>query len=170
MLGYFYECYKVNFSMMDYIFITYDAIEEFTSGRFFQSYEFSDSVDLCRVLKGESVEWNHHSIHLERNDRGIFFCTKTFDKKRGIIFDLTSFKGFNECSNDKIIMMFQRILKYAIRYYNNLPLVKCERNLPDGNTAMVFPFPFSISVSVDKVLIDKNSFKEDRKGNRHYIE
>ena len=29
MLGYFYECYKVNFSMMDYIFITYDAIEEF---------------------------------------------------------------------------------------------------------------------------------------------
>lgn len=153
--------------MMDYIFITYDAIEEFTSGRFFQSYEFSDSVDLCRVLKGETLGWDHHSIHLKETDRGIVFFAKTFDKKKGIIFDLTKFNGFRECSNDKIIMMFQRILKYAIRYYNNLPLVKCERNLSDGNTAMVFPFPFSASVSVDKVLIDKNSFKEDRKGNNY---
>lgn len=153
--------------MMDYIFITYDAIEEFTSGRFFQSYEFSDSVDLCKVLKGETFDWNHRSIHLIKTERGIVYYAKKFDKKNGIIFDLTTFNGFRVCGNDKIIMMFQRILKYAIRYYQKIPLVRCERNLSDGNTAMVFPFPFSATASVDKVLIDKNSFKEDRKGNNY---
>lgn len=151
---------------MDYIFITYDAIEEFTSGRFFQSYEFSDSIDLCKVLKGESTNWNHHSIHLSNTERGLVFYSKLFDKKNGIIFDLTTFEGFKVCHNDRIIMMFQRILKYAVRYYQNIPLVRCERNLSE-DLAMVFPFPFSASLGVDKVLIDKNSFKEARKGNNY---
>ena len=94
---------------MDYIFITYDAIEEFTSGRFFQSYEFSDSIDLCKVLKGESTNWNHHSIHLSNTERGLVFYSKLFDKKNGIIFDLTTFEGFKVCHNDRIIMMLSLI-------------------------------------------------------------
>lgn len=150
--------------MLTYIFITYDAIEEFVSGRFFQSAEFSDSADLCRVLKGESYDWNHHTIQLQQTSRGLLFYTSKFEKKKGLIFDLETFTGFSNCTDERIIMMFQRILKYAVRYYRKLPVVTCERELPN-NTTIVFPFPFTATHDVDKVLIDRNSFKEERKEN-----
>lgn len=147
---------------MNYIYITYDAITEFASDRFFQSAEYSESIMLCNILRGKEEKWQHNKIAFKLVKNGCFFYTEKLDKKRGIIFDLSTFEGFLKNENERIITIFQKTIKYAVRYFEKLPTTTCEKLLP-GSTTIVYPFPFTATKDVDKVLIDRNSSKQDRK-------
>ena len=70
---------------MNYIYITYDAITEFASDRFFQSAEYSESIMLCNILRGKEKKWQHNKIAFKLVKNGCFFYTEKLDKKRGII-------------------------------------------------------------------------------------
>lgn len=147
---------------MNYIYITYDAITEFASDRFFQSAEYSESIMLCNILRGKEEKWQHNKIAFKLVKNGCFFYTEKLNKKRGIIFDLSTFEGFLKNENERIITIFQKTIKYAVRYFEKLPTTTCEKLLP-GSTTIVYPFPFTATKDVDKVLIDRNSSKQDRK-------
>lgn len=146
---------------MHYVLITYDAVEVFASDRFFQSIEFQQSEGLCSLLKGTSTEWNHDSIFCRVNESGLLFFTKAIDKKRGVLFDLDSFNGFS-LSNDKVINIFQRVVKYMVRYISNSPLSASEKTLPGKTFTMIYPFPFVATKDVDKILVDRNTSKISR--------
>ena len=147
--------------MADYIFISYDAVQEFAADRFYQSAEFEQSRKLCAILKGESEEWEHGRIYFKKEKKGIYFYTEQIDRKRGILFDLSTFKGFSDKSDTVIVNIFQKVMKYGIKYFNGLPLVSCERNISDS-LALVYPFPFVRQKDVDKVYIDKNTSSQNR--------
>lgn len=152
---------------MKYIFISYDAILAFTSSFVYQSIEYSECKNLCDILRNQSGGFNSPQIFLHYGERGLFFYTKNIDKKRGIIFDLDTFHGFVDVTtDDKLIMMFQRVLKYAVRYFDNLPKVICEHELENKKT-LVYPFPFTANRDSFKVLIDRNSLKQERKGKNY---
>ena len=153
--------------MADYIFISYDAVQEFAADRFYQSAEFEQSRKLCAILRGESEEWEHGRIFIKKEKKGVFFYTEQIDRKRGVIFDLSTFKGFSEKSNTIIVNIFQKVMKYGIKYFNGLPLVSCERNISDS-LALVYPFPFVRQKDVDKVYIDKNTSSQNR-ANQNYL-
>ena len=153
---------------MNFVFITYDAIVEFASDRFFQSAEYLESSMLCDVLQGASTYWEHNKIVFQITEKGCFFYTHKLDKKQGLIFDLSTFKGFELSSREQIISIFQKTVKYAVRYFEKLPVATCERLLPGLPTTMVFPFPFTATKDVNKILIDRNSSKQDRK-ERNYL-
>ena len=148
---------------MHYILVTYDAVSLFATDRFFQSVEFQQSEDLCALLKGETDKWDHNSIFCKKSDAGLIFFSKSIDKKQGVLFDLDTFSGF-ELSNDKVINIFQRVIKYTVRYINNAPLTASEKVLPGKDFTMIFPFPFVATKDVDKVLVDRNSSKISREG------
>lgn len=152
---------------MKYIYITYDAIRQFVSSRQLQSVDYSESEDLCLTLKGECLTWPHFRntyIYMDNNPNGIIFFTKSINKNRGLIFDLGSFDGFNTNNNDKILSIFQKTLKYAIKYFDRLPLTNSERII-SSDISIVYPFPFSPTKDAYKILIDKNSNKiSSRKG------
>lgn len=148
---------------MGYILFTYDALLEFASGRNFQSYEFSQSEQLCEILMGKSEEWNHPTIYLSKiNGRGLIFFTRKLDEKRGLLFDLDTFKGFENQNPQAVITIFQKTIKYGIRYFDKQPLAPCEHDL-SGDRAIVYPYPFVATRGVEKVLLDKNSTKQNRK-------
>ena len=154
--------YLIKTAMFNYIFISYDAVQEFAADRFFQSAEFAQSKQLCSILKGDSSNWEHQRICCWCNDkRGVFFYTENIDKKRGILFDLTTFSGFNEKNDVTIVNIFQKVMKYGVKYFNGLPLVSCERNF-DEKLTLVYPFPFVRQKDVDKVYIDKNTSGQNR--------
>lgn len=142
--------------MLEYIFISGDAVQEFAADRFYQSAEFEQARKLCAILKGESQEWDHQRIFIKKNKKGVFFYTEQIKKNQGILFDLTTFTGFKDKNNTVLINIFQKVMKYGIKYFNNLPLVSCERNISDSQT-LVYPLPFVPQKDVDKVYIDKNS-------------
>ena len=76
----------------NYIFLTYDALLEFASGRTFQSAEFSQSEQLCEILMRKDRKWSHPKIFIKHiENRGIIFYTHSIDKKRGLLYDLSTF-------------------------------------------------------------------------------
>lgn len=148
---------------MGYILFTYDALLEFASGRFFQSFEFSQSEQLCEILTCRGEKWNHPTIYLSKiKDRGLIFFTKKLDEKRGLLFDLDTFQGFENQNSQAVITIFQKTIKYGIRYFDKQPLAPCEHDL-SGERAIVYPYPFAATRGVEKVLLDKNSTKQNRK-------
>ncbi len=149
---------------MKYIVLTYDALVEVTSGRFYQVSDFDKGKMLLDLMmSGDTSKWINNRLCVSSNDRGIILSTIDENKKRGLIFDMETFDGFSICPADKRMMMLQRIFKYAIRYFDMLPTVKCEKEMPN-NLTIVYPYPFVANKNVEKVFIDRNSFKQDRKG------
>lgn len=147
----------------NYIFLTYDALLEFASGRTFQSAEFSQSEQLCNILMRKTVEWSHPKIFVKHTEkRGIIFYTHSIDKKRGLLYDLSTFVGFDQQNPEAVITIFQKTIKYAIHYFDQQPLAPCEYNL-SSEIAIVYPYPFIATHNVEKVLLDKNSTKQNRK-------
>jgi superfamily I DNA/RNA helicase len=149
---------------MKYIYLTLDAIELFAQIRQFQSAEYSETLILCEVLKGNIQNWKHSEIRISSNSDGIIFYTNKIDKNKGILFDYDNFRSFTEEQCSRVITIFQKTIKYAIRYFNNMPLAPCEKNIPNSNIAMVYPFPFSATKDVYKIIIDKNTSKHNREG------
>lgn len=147
--------------MVDYILISYDAVQEFAADRFYQSAEFEQSKKLCAILRGESEVWEPQRIYFKKDKKGGFFYTERMERKRGVLFDLSTFSGFNSKSDTVVINIFQKVMKYGVKYFNGLPLVSCERNFSDS-LALVYPLPFIRQKDVDKVYIDKNTSSQNR--------
>lgn len=150
---------------MTYIFITYEAIELFASDRFLQSSENKVSDTLCQILRLKSFDWSHDRIHLHKCEKGIVFFTSESSFNKGLVFDLSTFKGFSDDQDNRtVINIFQKTIKYAVRYFENLPLASCDRNLPDKPIAIIYPNPFVAALNVPKIVIDRNSSKYQKKG------
>ncbi len=150
---------------MTYIFITYEAIERFASDRFLQSSENEVSNALCQILRLKSFDWFHNRIHLHKCEKGLVFYTPESSYTKGLLFDLATFNGFSDDQDNRtVINIFQKTIKYAVRYFENLPLASCDRNLPDKPIAIIYPNPFVAALNVPKIVVDRNSSKYQKKG------
>lgn len=154
---------------MAYIFLTLDAIQSFASTRQFQSSEYDESLALFDILTGHNSHWSYRDLSFTKTLKGGYFYTSKPNLNKGIIFDFDTFDGFQNRSEDECITIFQKVLKYAIRYFEGLPLITCERIVPDTNTTLVYPFPFVATKDVYKVLIERNIGKFDRKGKQFLV-
>lgn len=149
---------------MKYIYLTKDAIVYLTTNRLYQSFEYDFGGTLYLLLSNQTHDWKDDQILIHHSQDGIILHTSNIDKNNGLIFDLTQFDAFEKQNGNKVITIFQKTLKYAIRYFDNYPPAPCERNIDNTNTTIVFPFPFTATKNVYKVLIDKNGSKIGRKG------
>ena len=161
---------------MLYIALTYKAVEKFSSDRFLQSYENDISGLLCSILRLSVMDdamldkWQHPQIILVKTKRGIIFCTDDSQKNTGLVFDLTSFHGFTDKQDNRtIINIFQKTVKYAVRYFEGYPLASCERVIPDTNLALVYPNPFVATHNVEKIVIDRNGSKNSQKKELNFL-
>lgn len=156
--------------MIHYIFITLDALTEFASNRFFQSAEFSQSEELCGLLSQKDTKWSPQTLYCSViENRGCFLYTERLNTKEGLLFDLDTFEGFRNTSPENIITIFQKTVKFATRYFTNQPPAPCDRVYPQKHIAIVFPFPFAAIKNVDKVVLDLNSTKQNRKGQNYLV-
>lgn len=149
---------------MKYIFVTYEAVLLFASDRFLQSSENEVSKILCEILRQKKEQWNHPFIHLHYTEKGMVFFASKSDYKKGVVFDLDTFCAFSDKNDERtIINIFQKTVKYAIRYFDNLPLASYERILPDSTFTLIFPNPFVATHDVPKIAVDRNTSKYKRK-------
>lgn len=91
--------------MKDYIFITLDALRELINENICKSAEFTESEPFINLLRTQSVEhWHHKKIRVHETTRGVFLHTSQIDHRHGLLFDLTTFRGFDiNHKNDEII-------------------------------------------------------------------
>lgn len=141
---------------MTYLYISYDAILEIAATHRLQNSDFDEAHELCEVLRGNIDKWNLGFLHFIKDSRGGYFFTKKPNFKKGIIFDYSTFDGFNSPKEENLITIFQKVLKFAIRYFENLPPSSCEKHIAGENISVVFPFPFIATKESYRVLIDKS--------------
>ena len=148
---------------MKYVYISLDAINAFASIRQYQSIDYELGENLYRVLVGNLSLFEDKTILFKRLESGIVFYTSQMDKNRGLLFDLATFDAFQKQDSKSVITIFQKILKYAVKYFNNLTYAPCEKDV-NATTTIIYPFPFTATKNVYKILVDRNSSKLDRKG------
>jgi superfamily I DNA/RNA helicase len=155
---------------MNYLFIGLDAIKMLTSTHQFQSSDFEEGITLCAILKGETSSWTKFGIIFKKTEKGGFFYSTKPDIKKGIVFDFSTFKTFETFKEDQIITIFQKVLKFAIRYFEKLPSANCERYLPGTNLTLVYPFPFAATKDIYRVYIDRDAdTKKFSKRGKQYL-
>lgn len=156
---------------MKYLFIEKEAVKTIATNRGMQSPEFEIAQTLIAFLKSFN-ETSIQGIIFKTNKEGAFiYNEKKCNLNNAIIFDFDKFKSFNTLSNEEIITVFQKILKYSIKHWENLPLSSCEKNLSDGFHSIIYPFPY-ISSSAYRVLVNNkpnDSYTERRNLNYIYI-
>lgn len=142
---------------MDFLYIDKGSVELLASNRFFQSADFDQSEILINFLEGD--------IRKQALDKMLFLCEKRggfilsengYNSKNALIFDFNKFEGFNNTRSDsEKITIFQKILKFSIRFWQKLPLTTCEKNIQDSELSIVFPFSFTLN-NAYRVVIDRN--------------
>lgn len=148
---------------MKYILFTYDAITAIMADRRLQSVDFKEGIELCRFLTKESAEWSHWKIISSPDKNGVILHTDKIDKQQGLLFDLSTFHGFEEEKGDlkKISNIIIKVLRYAVKYFENILYTsQNERYIKANNITLVYPYQFIRNVEVPKVVIDCNNWKE----------
>lgn len=152
---------------MKYLLITLDAIEYIASIRQYQNINFPEAKSLYALLSGMYTTIEDPQLCISCNTDGLIFYTRQIKRNAGIVFDFTTFDAFKTQGEDKSITIFQKIIKYAIKYFGRLSLAPCEKELPGNNVSIIYPFPFTATKNVYKVLIDRNSSKHNREGKNY---
>ncbi len=141
---------------MKYLYVTHDAIKEIATTHQFQSPDFDEAKELTEAILGNVDALNFGNLQFSKNEVGGHFYTLKPNTKQGIIFTLETFKAFEKFKSDTVITIFQKVLKFALRYFEKLPPTICEKHIPGTNICIVFPFPFIATKESYRVLIDKN--------------
>ena len=141
---------------MKYLYITHDAIKEIATTHQFQSPDFDEAKELYTAIIGNTQALNFGNLQFLQNEKGGHFYTLKPNFKEGIVFSLDTFSAFRDSRIDTIITIFQKTLKFALRYFEKLPPTSCEKHIAGTNTCIVFPFPFIATKESYRILIDKN--------------
>lgn len=156
---------------MKYFLFTYDVLLAFSQNRFFQSIEFDECVSFCKFLIDENNDWRDLNIGVKKAENGIILSTLSLNKDKVLLFDLTTFKGFQEEKKDlrKIAAIFQKVIRFAVKYFDNLPLSQNEIYIKDSHDALVYPYQYIRSSDVPKVVVDRNSSRETQRKSINYL-
>lgn len=154
---------------MKYILLTLDAIEYIAAIRQYQNADYPEAESLYQLLLGNADVFSNEHLCICKNADGIILYTEAIDRNNGLLFDFTTFHAFQTQNKEKSITIFQKIIKYAIKYFNKLSLAPCEKELPNGEMTIIYPFPFTATKNVYKVLVDRNSSKHKREGKNTLI-
>src|SRR5690606_17445250 len=103
-----------------------------------QNTEYDEAIALAQILNGSStVDSVFGKVFFRKSSRGGFFITQKIDNKNGLMFDLSTFMGFNNQKDENIITIFQKVLKFCVRYFEKLPPTTCEKHLSNSTRAIV---------------------------------
>lgn len=156
---------------MKYLFIDASAADYLTLNKQYQAHGFDRTKELLLFIKGEKKEYFDGYIEglFDIKTQGLILLTKESRLTKGIIIDLETFDLINGFTDQQIITIFQKILKFYKRHSSGNVFSSSERIL-SNDRAIIFPFPFSTSDSY-RILIDRNPYaKRLNKREAEYIQ
>lgn len=104
---------------MKYLAIEKKTAKTIVNTRQLQSTEYSEGEELVRVLKGE-LDGSTLSVPSFKAANGLIF-TEDLINEECLIFDLELFKGFESANKDECLVNFQKTLRTAIKFWDNIP-------------------------------------------------
>lgn len=154
---------------MKYIAADINAVKEIISSRKLQSSEYEEGVSLSNTLKsGDDFEIKGQ-IKSITSEHGIFLITPNKDENRLLVFDTTSFSGFNKNSQE-IIAIIQKTCRLALKLWSKIGFSPCERIIQGTNYVALIPLQFLPGKSY-KIILDKrpDAKRQERRGKEHFL-
>ena len=146
---------------MKYLYITPDAISHLITSRQYQSAEFLDCAPLIALLQGKSDSFDDGFVKTLSMKDGFILHAGKIKGGAGLFFDFQQYKTFQSERDNRIITIFQKILRYAIRYFGaHKKLAPCETVI--DNKAVIFPFPYTQHGEAYRVVADRNTFRKGK--------
>ena len=143
---------------MNFIALDYEATREIVSSRNLQSSDYDKGRALAELLKTGELEDFSPNIKAKRINNGIYIVCKESTKKALLVFDTTTFKGFERSASEAITIL-QKSCRLAIKLWDNIGHSPCEKLINNTSFIALLPFSFSTGKSY-KVMLDKSPDKE----------
>lgn len=129
---------------MRFIAVERAAAQEIISDRVMQTVEYEGGRTLAALLQEPSFDVNlGPRIVTQRQKNGLFLLAASAELRDWVVFDLETTGLFKCFPSTGALLCFQKILRFSVKYWENLKLSVCERVLPGSTKAIVFPFPIS---------------------------
>lgn len=135
----------------DFIGITEEAAKLIIGLRELQSIDFEASKSLLSLAERKGQEADAAAIglrlHLFKNGQILTLPNENYNtEKNTITIDFESF-SFSGLSPAMMLTALQKMLRFAVKYWNNLSLNNNEYLPPGSTKAIVFPFPITSGTS-----------------------
>ena len=158
---------------MKFLFIDAEAIKIIVAQNKLQSFEYNEAKTLVSFLRNGIIDVDYFmGLNFKKSDEGYFIYASKPSLKSGIVFDLSTFKGFSERREDEIITIFQKVLKFATKLWSNMALSQCEKMTSQNghSIGILFPLPFSASKESYRIIVEKNPLgKREEKRDNNYL-
>lgn len=145
---------------MKYLLFEKSAVEEIINNSQLQSIEFNLANQFVQSIKG-GEEATIRNLVIYHDKEGIFCVGKELTKTI-LVIDIEKCHLFEVCSDQDLLIVMQKIFRYAIRFWGKKPPTNCEKVFK--NHTVIFPFPYSQN-STTRIVIARN-VKERRLDSR----
>lgn len=139
---------------MTFLAIRRDAAEDIIADRVLQSSDFPEGRQLALQLRSGSIGDVGPRISTSKTKYGVVAYGREAAEQRYIVFDLDQSGIFSSATNEQAILYLQRVLRFAIKFWDKGVLTPAERVL-SAKTAAVFPYPLSQKNGV-RIALDLN--------------
>lgn len=145
---------------MRFLLVDQGAAEEIISDRYLQSTEFEPGRALGALLGGEvkKVVLNPR-LHFFEHDGGHYILSRAPHVDNALVIDEIEARLFADRSEAEALLIFQKLARFAVRYWRKLRPNRNETYVLNSTKAVVFPFPISNQTSY-RIVIER---EPDRK-------
>ncbi|HWW64472.1 MAG TPA: UvrD-helicase domain-containing protein [Sphingomonadaceae bacterium] len=139
---------------MKFLAIRRDAAEEIIAERVLQSNDFPEGRQLALHLRSGSIDDVGSRISVKKTKHGTVAYGRNATEQHFVVFDLDESRIFSEATNEQALLYLQRVLRFAIKFWDKGVLTPAEKVL-SATTAAVFPYPLSQKTGV-RIALDLN--------------
>ncbi|MHB4166487.1 UvrD-helicase domain-containing protein [Klebsiella pneumoniae] len=143
---------------MNFIAIESNAARKIVSERMLQSADYDKGQILARLLKDGKISDFSLDIKALPINSGIYILSKNPNKKNLLIFDTTTFNGFQRSSSE-VVTILQKSCRLAIKLWDKIGHSPCEKIINGTSLIALLPLSFTTGKSY-KVILDKSPDKE----------
>lgn len=130
-----------------YIVIDRTAVTELVSDRSFQSADFPNGQALSDILLSRShIFPENKKIALVVERQGIYFLGRHEASHDILIIDIQEAPLFNKRSDQDALLLFQKVIRFAVKRWEKMSLTRAERILPNSTKGLLFPYVNSAQV------------------------
>jgi UvrD/REP helicase N-terminal domain/UvrD-like helicase C-terminal domain len=129
---------------MKFLAIDHSAAGEITASRVLQSAEFEAGAALAEFLRDPNLEVPlGPRMNVLRHDDGVFLLGPKPNLNQFIVVDLDSSGLFRGDLAEFSLFDAQKLLRFAVKHWDNLRLSASEWIVPNSTKAVIFPHPIS---------------------------
>lgn len=143
---------------MNFIAMESNAARKIVSERMLQSADYDKGQILARLLKDGKISDFSLDIKALSINSGIYILSKNPNKKNLLIFDTTTFNGFQRSSSE-VVTILQKSCRLAIKLWDKIGHSPCEKIINGTSLIALLPLSFTTGKSY-KVILDKSPDKE----------